>query len=430
MARWRNWTGDQMCRPARRLSPGDAAEVAAAVRWAGEQGRPVRVAGSGHSFGDLVPTDGVVLTLERLRGIRSVTPTPDGAEVVVGAGTSLEELNRLLDGQGLALPNLGDIDRQTVAGALATATHGTGILLGNLATRVTGLELVTADGAIRTVSGDDPETLAAARVSLGALGVVTAVGLAVVPAFRLHARDRPMPLAEVLFRLDELVDWHDHFEFHLFPHTSVALTRTNDRTGKPAEPQGRWSRFVDETLLQNRALDLACRAGRAAPAAIPVLNRTAASALRPTERTDRSDRVFCTRRTVRFTETEWAMPRAAAQHAIRAIHLAGSRYDVGFPIEVRFAAADTDAFLSPAWERDSVYVAAHVYRGMPWEPYFRAVQDIARSFDGRPHWGKRHLLDAAALAPLYPAWERFAAVRRRLDPDRRFTNPHVARVLG
>lgn len=204
----------------------------------------------------------------------------------------------------------------------------------------------------------------------------------------------------------------------------------NDRTGEPAQPQAGWSRFVDETLLQNRALDLACRAGRAAPAVIPLLNRTAVAALRPAERTDRSHRVFCTRRTVRFTETEWAMPRAAAHDAVRAIHLAGSRHDVSFPIEVRFAAADTDAFLSPAWGRDTVYVAAHVYRGMAWEPYFRAVGDIARSFDGRPHWGKRHLMDVAGLATLYPAWARFAAVRDRLDPERRFTNPHIARVLG
>ncbi|MBW0103872.1 D-arabinono-1,4-lactone oxidase, partial [Pseudonocardia sp. KRD291] len=325
---------------------------------------------------------------------------------------------------------LGDVDAQTVGGAIATATHGTGLGLGTLATRVTSLELVTADGAVRTLTRDDPETLAAARVSLGALGVVTAVGLDVVPAFRLRARDRPMPLAETLFRLDELVHGHDHVEFHLFPHTDTALMRVNDRTGSPAAPQGALSRFVDETLLQNRALDVACRAGRAAPAVIPLLNRAAVAALRPVERTDRSHRVFCTRRTVRFTETEWAMPRAAAHDAVRAIHLAGSRHDVNLPIEVRFAAADTDAFLSPAWDRDTVYVAAHMYRGMAWEPYFRAVGDIARSFGGRPHWGKRHLLDAADLAPLYPAWDRFAAVRDRLDPQRRFTNPHIARVLG
>ncbi|MET0187408.1 MAG: D-arabinono-1,4-lactone oxidase [Pseudonocardia sediminis] len=430
MVRWRNWAGDQTCRPFHRAAPPDTAAVAEAIRWAGDQGLTVRVAGSGHSFGDLVPTDGLLISLERLAGIRSVRRTPSGAEVVVGAGTVLAELNRLLDEHGLALPNLGDIDAQTIGGAIATATHGTGLAFGNLATRVTSLELVTADGTVHTLGGDDPETLAAARVSLGALGVVTAVGLDVVPAFRLHARDRPMPLAEALFGLDDLVRAHDHVEFHLFPHTATALMRINDRTGDPPAPQGRLSRWVDETLLQNGALDVASRAGRAAPAAIPLLNRAAVAALRPAERTDVSHRVFCTRRSVRFTETEWAMPRAAAHDAVRAIHLAGSRHDVNFPIEVRFAAADTDAFLSPAWDRDSVYVAAHVYRGMAWEPYFRAVGDIARSFGGRPHWGKRHLLDASELAPLYPAWGRFAAVRDRLDPDRRFTNPHVARVLG
>ncbi len=430
VARWRNWTGDQMCRPADRIAPFDVDGVVDAVHRAGNRGHTVRVAGSGHSFSDVVPTDGMLLDLAWLRGIRSVERTGSGAVVTVGAGTPLYELNRELDGLCLAMPNLGDIDRQTVAGAIATATHGTGARHGHLATRVVSLEMVTADGTVRTVDRSDPETLAAARVSLGALGVVTAVGLDVVPAFRLWARDRPMPLAEVLSRLDEFADRHDHFEFHLFPHTATALTRTNDRTGEPARPQGRWSRYVDETLLQNRALDSACRLGRTAPATIPLLNRAAAAALRPAERVDVGHRVFCSRRTVRFTETEWAMPRAAAADAVRAIHLAGGRYDVNLPIEVRFAARDTDAFLSPCWDRDTVHVAAHTYRGMPWEPYFRAVQDIARSFDGRPHWGKRHLLRADGLAPLYPAWNRFATVRDRLDPQRRFTNAHVARVLG
>ncbi|WP_165922396.1 D-arabinono-1,4-lactone oxidase [Pseudonocardia endophytica] len=430
MARWRNWTGDQMCRPAEYAEPSDVDGVVDVVRRAESTGRVVRVAGSGHSFSDVVATDGVLVHLGRLRGIRSLERTGRGAVVTVGAGTRLHELNRELDGLGLAMPNLGDIDRQTVAGAVATATHGTGARHGNLATRVVALEMVTADGTVTTIDRGDPETLAAARVPLGALGVVTAVALDVVPAFRLWARDRPMPLAEVLSGIDELADRHDHFEFHLFPHTATALTRTNDVTGVPARPQGRASRWVDETLLRNRGLGAVCRLGRTAPTAIPLLNRLAATALRPAERVDVAHRVFCSRRTVRFTETEWAMPRSAAADAVRAIHLAGGRYDVTLPIEVRFGAADTDAFLSPSWDRDTVFVAAHVYRGMPWEPYFRAVQDIARSFDGRPHWGKRHLMRADALAPLYPAWERFAAVRERLDPQRRFTNPHVTRVLG
>jgi L-gulono-1,4-lactone dehydrogenase len=429
VARWRNWTGDQMCRPAERAEPSDVDAVVDVVRRAGSAGRTVRVAGSGHSFSDVVPTDGVLLHLGRLRGIRAVERTGSGALVTVGAGTPLHELNRDLDDLGLAMPNLGDVDRQTVAGAIATATHGTGARHGHLATRVVALEMVTADGTVRKIDRKDPETLAAARVSLGALGVVTAVGLDVVPAFRLRARDRPMPLAEVLARLDELTGGHDHFGFHLFPHTATALTRTNDVTGEPV-PSHRRSRWVEETLLRNRGLDAVCRLGRTAPTAVPLLNRVAAAAPRPTERVDVAHRVFCTRRTVRYTGTEWAMPRTATADVVRAIHLAGSRYDVTLPIEVRFAAADTDAFLSPCWDRDTVFVAAHVYRGMPWEPYFRAVQDIARSFDGRPHWGGRHLLRADGLAPLYPAWERFAAVRERLDPQRRFTNPYVARVLG
>jgi L-gulono-1,4-lactone dehydrogenase len=316
-----------------------------------------------------------------------------------------------------------------VAGAISTATHGTGARLGNLATQVEELDLVLADGSLlRCAPGSDE--LRAARVSLGALGVLATVTLRVVPAFRLRAEDRPRPLADTLAELDEHVGGADHFEFYVFPHSDRALTRTNTRTDAPAAPRGRLRRFLDEELVPNDLLGAVCRLGRRFPAAVPRLNRQVAAAFAASVLTDVSHRVFTSPRRVRFTEMEWALPRAACEPVLRAALRAAERHVVNFPIEVRFTAADDESFLSPSWCRDTAYVAVHAFDGMPWEAYFRDVQDVALAHDGRPHWGKRHLLDAAALAPRYPAWDHFQAVRNRLDPDRRFTNAHVARVLG
>ncbi|MFQ6141967.1 D-arabinono-1,4-lactone oxidase [Streptomyces seoulensis] len=426
---WTNWAGDESCTPARMLRPRSAAEVAAATRRAAEAGQTVRVAGAGHSFGDLVRTDGVLLALDRMSGLRHLDA--DEGLVVVGAGTSLADLNLQLAQHGLALPNLGDIDRQSVAGALSTATHGTGRALGNLSACVQALDLVLADGTTLTCTDEDPETLRAARVSLGALGVITSCTLRVVPAFALRAEAGPMPLAEVLARLDELVDGNDHFEFFVFPHAGAALVKTNNRTGEPLRPPHRLAE-VATGFVENGVLAAACRTGRRFPSLIPRLNRALTRLITPSAYVDRSHRVFASRRSVRFTEMEWALPRAACADALQEILrvVDRDRLAVGFPVEVRFAAPDELSHLSPAYGRETAYLAVHMYRGMAWEPYFRAVQDVALAHEGRPHWGKRHLMEAAGLAARYPAWERFQAVRARLDPEGVFTNGHVRRVLG
>jgi FAD-linked oxidoreductase len=424
---WINWAGDERCSPAAVVRPTSVEELAAAVRQGNAGLRTVRVAGAGHSFGDLVATDGVLLQLDGLADVLAVDRA--AGLVRVGAGIRLHALNTALDALGLALPNLGDIDRQSVAGAISTATHGTGARLGNLATQVEELELVLADGSVlRCAPGSDE--LRAARVSLGALGVLASVTLRVVPAFRLRAEDRAHPLDETLARLDEHVAGNDHFELYVFPHSDRALTRTNSRTDAPAVPRGRLRRFVDEELVPNDLLGAVCRLGRRFPALIPRLNRQVAAVFTPSVRTDVSHRVFTSPRRVRFTEMEWALPRAACVRVLRAAVRAAERHVVNFPIEVRFTAADEESFLSPSWKRDTAYVAVHAFEGMPWEPYFREVQAAALDHEGRPHWGKRHFLDAAGLAPRYPAWDRFQAVRDRLDPERRFTNSHLARVLG
>lgn len=429
MTTWKNWAGDETCTPAVIERPGSVDEVSAAVRRAADAGRTVRVAGAGHSFGDLVCTDGALMSLDELSGLQHVDR--ERGLVRVAAGTQLHALNRLLDAEGLAFANLGDIDVQSVAGAISTGTHGTGRLIGNLATMVESLQLVTADGEVLEVTGDDAEILAAARISLGALGVVTAYTLRVVPSFNLRGVDKPMPLAEVMDGLDGLVDGNDHFEFFWFPHTSVALTRRNNSTDEAAAPEGKVAAYVRNTLVENELLDLVCRTGRRFPGQIPRLNRLVTRALTPATRTDKSYRIFASQRSVRFTETEWAVPRTELEATLAELQdlVHEDRFDVNFPFEVRFVAGDEDSLLSPAFGRETAYIALHCYQGMPWQGFFEGAQEIAVAHGGRPHWGKRHSLDAATLATLYPEWDRFQQVRKRLDPDGAFANDHVRRLF-
>ena len=422
---WSNWAGDQRCEPAVIERPTAVGEVVGAVERAVAAGRCVRVAGSGHSFTSAVLTDGALLRLDRMGALLDADRAT--GLVRVEAGMTLHALSDALAERGLALPNLGDIDEQSIAGAIATATHGTGITLRNLSAQVRALRLVTAAGEVREIDGGDD--LLAARVAMGALGIVTEVTLQTVPAFTLRGVDAPVPLAEVLDGLDARVEGHRHFEFFVFPHADRALTRTNDAVDEPAQPRSKLRAYVDDVLLANRAFQLACVIGRAFPAAIPSLNRLVTRLAGTSTRTDRSDRIFATPRLVRFTEMEYALPRPVAADAVRAIKATAERYAINFPIEVRFVAPD-DALLSPAHERATAYVAVHAFKGMEWEPYFRAVEAIADEHGGRPHWGKRHFQTAATLAPRYPGWERFAAVRTRLDPDGVFSNVYTDRVLG
>jgi L-gulono-1,4-lactone dehydrogenase len=424
-ATWSNWTGDQRCAPARIARPASEDELAEIVARAAADGLKVRAVGTGHSFTDTACTDGLLVRTDGLRGVVAV----DGDRVTVKAGITLHELGPLLARQRLGLENQGDIDAQTVAGALATSTHGTGARFGNLSTRVVGVRLVGSSGdVVEVTEGDD---LLAARVSVGALGVASQVTLQCVPLYTLRRHDRPLPLAETLARLDEHVDGNDHFEFFLWPYTRTALTRATSRSDDVPDPTPRWRRALQEQIVENNVLSVVCRAGRRLPGQVPRLNRAIAGAMSESRVEDRAYRVYATERKVRFTEMEYAIPRAHAGAALeRCLELVERRrLPILFPFEVRFSAGD-DALLSTAHERDTCYIAAHQYRGMEFESFFRGVEEIMDDYGGRPHWGKRHYQRAETLRERYPAWDRFQAVRARLDPDGVFANDYARRVLG
>ena len=427
---WSNWTGDERCVPARLLRPRSLEELQSALAGARAQGRRVRVAGSGHSFSDIALTDGVMLSLEHLDRVLEVDDA--SGRVRVQAGITIHELSRRLLERGLALENLGDIDVQTIAGAISTATHGTGARFQNIPSQVRALTLVLADGSLLECSAErEAEVFRAARVSLGALGVVAEVTLQCVPAFTLRGVDTRAPLEEVLEHFEERVLANDHFEFFVFPHARTALTRTNNRTDEPPRPRSRASAYANDVLLTNHVFGMLCRAGRRFPRAIPRINRLVTSVAGSSERVEASAAIFSTPRLVRFTEMEYAIPRERAPEAVtRVMSMIVERgFDVPFPIEVRAVAPD-DALISTASGRASGFVAVHMFEGMAWEPYFRAVEGIMDELDGRTHWGKRHFQTAATLRGRYPDWDRFLAVRARLDPEGRFANAFTDRVLG
>jgi len=425
--RWANWAGQQVCAPVAIERPRSEEEVAAAVRGAAERELGVRAVGAGHSFTDIACTDGVMVDLSAMDAVLDADAS--SGLVRVQAGVSIHALGQALEACGLALENQGDIDTQALAGALATATHGTGLAFGNLSSRVDSLRLVDGRGQVREVDGGD--RLRAARVGLGALGVVTELTLRAVPLFTLRRRDEPRPLGETLEAMEGLVEGTDHWEFWVFPYSDIALVRSSSRSEQPPEAVDERKLWLQEYVLENAVVGAFARTGRAFPRLIPRLNATLPRLASSTTKVDRSWRVFATRRAVRFTEMEYAIPRASAREAVEAVLglVERRRLPVTFPVEVRFTAGD-DALLSTAHGRETCYIAVHQYLGMEYETYFRAVERIMDGFDGRPHWGKRHYQSAATLASRYPEWERFTAVRDELDPERRFENDYTRRVLG
>jgi FAD-linked oxidoreductase len=429
---WRNWAGTESAVATEVVRPRDVEEITAAVGRAAREGRTVRARGSGHSFTAVGAAHDVALELGEWTGITAADL--DTGLVTVRAGTTLRALNAELDRLGLAMTNLGDIDAQTVAGAIATGTHGTGARFGGIATQVAGLELVLADGSVVGCSDTErPELFAAARVGLGALGVVSTVTLRTEPSFVLAAEERPEPLDAVLEALEQNCSGNDHFEFYWFPYGPQALTKRNNRmpAGTPPEPLSRARQFVAYELMENRVFGAVCRLGRRVPRLVRPLNKMSSNVLSGRSYRDISHRVFVTNRRVRFVESEYAVPRPALGEVLTELRrrVPELAEPVMFPVEIRVAAAD-DIWLSTAYQRDSAYIAIHQFVGMPYRDYFDLFESIVAGVGGRPHWGKMHTLDAAALRARYPRFDDFAALRKELDPAGLFANPYLDRVLG
>ncbi|MFC5743699.1 D-arabinono-1,4-lactone oxidase [Dyella tabacisoli] len=422
-AAWQNWSGAQRAQPSDKWMPRDEDELRRMVQRADS----LRVVGAGHSFTPLVPTAGAILSLDHLSGLVNHDTATQQARI--WAGTRLFDAGPLLQGIGQAMPNLGDIDRQSIAGALSTATHGTGITLPCIAAGASALRLVTAQGEVIECSREhDADLFRAAAVSLGALGVITQVSLQNMPAYRLRERVHVQHLDTLLPELDTWAQRHRHFELFTFPNSRLAIVKTLDLSEDPitTETQGGDSDDV--------ALKLGCELTRWLPSLGRGLQAMIGRFIKPTDRVNHWYKIFASARNVRFNEMEYQVPAAAGAACLDEVckAVAASKVDVFFPIEFRFIAPDA-YWLSPfqgAPGEARCSISVHQYHKQDYRPLFAAAEPVLRRHGGRPHWGKLHTVDTAGLHALYPDLGRFLQLRQELDPHGKFLNPYLRKLFG
>lgn len=427
---WLNWAGNQTCMPGEIVHPATEDEIVSMVERVRASGGRIKPVGTGHSFSDIACTDGVMVDLDRYSGVETHSSNPPQA--VVRAGMTIESAGEALAALGLGFSSLGDIGKQSLAGAIATGTHGTSSRFGSLSAQARRIRMVDGSGKLRELSEDDePALFRAAQVNLGALGIVTAIGFDLEKAFNLKTSEWPMDWEEALDRIDELRSENEHFEFFWFPHTDKVLAKSHNRTDrepKQADPRKVWFYTV---FLGNYVFDGLCRFGRRFPAAIPAINQKIADLENPSSRVLPGHRAFINERRVRFYEMEYAVPVEETTGLLQRLRSAidASGLKISFPVEVRFTPSERP-FLSPAYGRDTAWIAVHTYQGVQPVQYFQMVESVMETVAGRPHWGKMHFRTAASLEKVYPEWKAFLEARRELDPEGLFRNPYLDRVLG
>ena len=418
-AAWRNWSGSVEAQPSRIARPQHRDELASIVRAAAR----VRVAGAGHSFMPLCATDGVLLQLDALD--EKLEVAADGRSAWAPAGWSLQRLTQALWDAGYSLPNQGDVNPQSLAGAIATGTHGTGAHLGSLATFAQAFELMLADGSVVYCSEQDrPELFQAQRLSLGLLGVAVRIRIDVLPAFHLEEKIQRWPLAAVLEQFSTTALAHRHAEFFVFPYADEVILKTLE----PAAPDGS---FREPWAGEEAVFRGCCALSSALPALTSPLQRQLMKLVRPTRRVGPAHRIFPSERTVRFEEMEYEVPRAAGLTTLWEViqYVRRRRLPVTFPFEFRWTDGD-DLWLSPFNRGPSASLSIHQYARMPWTGLFAQIEPILRAAGGRPHWAKRHTLSATDVFALYPQAQRFVAVRNHIDPAGKFTNAHLAELFS
>lgn len=423
MTGWSNWSGSVAASPRLVARPRDAGELASLIGQAGK----VRVVGAGHSFMPLCQTDDLLLSLSDYQG--AIEVAPDRKTVWAPAGWSLKALTAALWDQGLSLINQGDINPQSLAGAISTGTHGTGAELGSLSTQACGFRLMTADGAIVECGPDqNPELYKAQRLSLGLLGVAVEIRIHVVPAYHLEERVERRPLAEVAERLDELAAATRHMEFFVFPYSDEVIFKTLhpvevEATAPPAKEIGEDSEATFKTI---------CDICAAVPILTPSLQRLMMRMMgKASRRVGPAYAIFPSERNIRFEEMEYELPRAAGLPTLKAAmaHIRKRRLPITFPFEFRLAAGD-DIWMSPFNAGPGASISFHQYARMPWRPAFAEMEAVLRDGAGRPHWAKRHTLTTADVHRLYPRAGDFVAACKTWDPAGKFANTHLTQLFG
>jgi len=427
-AKWRNWSGLAESVTESIKYPASIEDVVQAVKECARQGSEIRVVGSGHSFTPLVPTNRVIMSLDEMQGIAEVDEGKSVADV--WAGTKLFTLGETMLSLGWGQENLGDTNKQSIAGAVSTGTHGTGVTFGNVATQVVGITVVTASGEVLECSEtENSDIFKAMQISLGSLGIIVRMKLRVVPAWTMHFESRKVSFAECMNQMEQWKKEHRHFEFFIFPYSDQVQVKFMNQTNAEATKSSWWTN-VNKLVVENGVFWVMSEACRLIPKLSRSVSRLSAKAVPLITETGPSNRLFATPRLVKFSEMEYNIPAEHMQAALEEAQTAieKNRYAVHFPLECRFARGD-DIWLSPAYGRDSAYIAVHMYKGMPYKQYFEDLEQIFLRYGGRPHWGKLHTLKAAQLAELYPKWDDFQRLRAELDPNGMFLNDYLRKVF-
>lgn len=431
MAAWSNWSGWVKAEPQRIAKPADEAELAAVLR---DAVAPVRVMGSGHSFTPLGETAGTLVSLDAMSGV--VAADADALTATVKAGTKIHALGRPLFDLGVGLKNQGDIDRQALAGAVGTGTHGTGPTLGSLSAEVKGFRFVTAAGEVLDCSASsNADVFEAGRVSFGTLGVMSEITMGVRKAYKLREKNWVMPAADCWRDIAKLKAVHRHFEFFWFPYADAVVAKTLDETDEEvAAPVTSEQMFArgERTTADQRAFKTGCEMARLVPALSgPVQRFFTRGSMGASSRARWSHEIFPSPRTVRFNEMEYAVPAANGIDCIREVAeaIVKKRIPGVFPLEFRYVKGD-DIWLSPFYKRDAATISVHQYHRQPFEPLFAVAEAIFARYGGRPHWGKLHSLKFAELERLYPRWGEYKALRQRLDPQGKLLNSYLKQIFG
>jgi FAD-linked oxidoreductase len=428
--KWSNWSGNVKFRPREVIAPRDEVELAAAVRKADN---PVRFPGSGHSFSPLNQTNGTLIDLSAFIGLQGCDP--ERQTVSIAAATPLWGLGSLLHPVGYALKNMSDVDRQTLAGAIATSTHGTGRALGSLSADVASFRLLLANGqVIHCSSEENADIFCAGRTAMGMLGVMTEIDMQVRPVYKLQRKYFLHPTDELFRQLDGLTSTNRHFEFYWFPYSDVAVCKALNESDAhvPTRHSARTLHARGERRRANEYVFAGLNeATRYMPGLTKASNRFCSRFMSRMEKVRWSHEVYPTARTVRFNEMEYAVAYEKGADTVREIVevIRKRRITTGFPIEFRTVAAD-DVWLSPFYHRESATIGIHQYAKVDANPLFEACEAIFRNNGGRPHWGKIHTRTRAEIAELYPKFEDFCAVRAKLDPTGKFLNDHLGALFG
>lgn len=425
----KNWTGNISWHPTRHLLPNTEKEIVSIVYDAIEKKKQIRAIGSGHSFSPLCVTSGYTISLDRMQDIQH--NILDKGLVSIQGGAKLYHISETLNKFGFAQENMGDIDRQSIAGATATGTHGTGITFGNISTQIEEITFVNGLGETIKANTSNPSTFNSARVSLGSLGIVTEVKLRTVPAYFLRQEKKKERLSDIVKNIDSITESNRQFEFHWLLHTDIVQTKYINETKEQPENENRFTQWINEVVFENHFFELLNIISKIFPSASAFLSRFASMFISNSVKINLSNKVFSTHRSVRFLESEYNIPYEHYPAVVEEMKkkFEQKKYKIFFPQEHRFVKGD-DIFLSPAYKRKSAYIAIHAYTGTDYEEYFNDMQEIFKRYGGRPHWGKMHNCDAAYLSSAYPEWNAFLEERKKQDPHGIFLNDHLKKIFG